>query len=148
MKSKTTRIMWFEPIVFLFFGMLHLHRVWALTDRVGYSNFWLSLMVNRGLLYFILMGIMSLLCIAGIVVFATNRGKNYWWRWFYILGGGYVLFDLFAILIGLSIWEQLIYWMFDISNLYWNVVWGCFIGLGFISFIIGLSITKKLNCSK
>lgn len=142
--NKNSKIIWFEPIVFIFFGLLHLHRVWALIDRVGYSDFWLSVMNNRDLLYFGLMGVMSALCIAGIVLFVKNRGSNYWWRWFYIFGGGYVLFDLFAIFIRLDIWKSLLYKMFDSTSPYWNILWGAFIVLGLISLIIGVLIAKKL----
>jgi len=147
MKEKS-KIIWFEPIVFLFFGLLHLHRIWALVDRSGYSNFWLSIMNNRNWFYFVLMGVMSALCIAGIIVFVRNKNKNYWWRWFYIFGGGYVLFDLFSILIGLDIWKNLLYKMFDVTSQYWNMLWGAFIGLGLISFVIGILITKKLLSRK
>ena len=105
-------------------------------------------MYNRGWFYFVLMGIMSFLCVAGIVLFIKNKGRNYWWRWFYIFGGGYVLFDLFAILVGLDIWKNLLYKMFDVTSQYWNILWGAFIGLGLISFVIGISITKKLLSRK
>jgi len=147
MKEKS-KIIWFEPIVFLFFGLLHLHRIWAFIDRSSYSDYWLSLMDNRGWFYFVLMGIMSFLCVAGIVLFIRNKGRNYWWRWFYIFGGGYVLFDLFAILVGLDIWKNILYKMFDVTSQYWNMLWGAFIGFGLILFVIGISITKKLLCRK
>jgi len=147
MKEKS-KIIWFEPIVFLFFGLLHLYRIWAFIDRSSYSDYWLSLMDNRGWFYFVLMGIMSFLCVAGIVLFIRNKGRNYWWRWFYIFGGGYVLFDLFAILVGLDIWKNILYKMFDVTSQYWNMLWGAFIGFGLILFVIGISITKKLLCRK
>ena len=86
-----------EPWFFLFFGIFHLHRIWALIDRESYASFWLGVMKSKGLIYFLLMGILSVLCILGIVTFFRERGKNYWWRWIYICGGDYLLFDLFAI---------------------------------------------------
>jgi len=141
--DKKFSIMWFEPIFFLFFGLFHLHRIWAFVDRNSYSAFWLDVMNNRDLFYFALMGIMSLLCIAGIVVFFRSRGQRFWWRWFYIFGGGYVLFDLFAIATGLSMWKRLLFWMFDTSNEYWNIVWGSFIGLGLLSFGIGVFLQRN-----
>jgi hypothetical protein len=139
MKEKS-KIVWLEPIVFLFFGLLHLHRVWALLDRNSYSDFWLSRMDNRDWLYFTLMGIMTLLCVAGIIIFIKNKGRNYWWRWFYIFGGGYVIFDLFAIFIRLEIWKNLLYRMFDVTSRYWNILWAVFICLGAASFIIGIML--------
>lgn len=142
--NEKSKIFWFEPIVFLFFGVFHLHRIWGLIDRNGYSDFWLSVLNKRGLLYYILMGILSVLCIAGVAVFIKNKGKNYWWRWFYVFGGGYVLFDLFAIAIRLSIWENLLNLMFDVTGWYWNIIWVAFIVLGLISLIIGILIIKKM----
>ena len=140
---RNSKIIWFEPIVFIFFGLLHLHRIWGLIDRVGYSDFWLSLMANRNWLYFVLFGVMAVLCIAGIAVFVKNKGNNYWWRWIYIFGGGYVLFDLFAILVKLKIWECLLTAMFDDTAPYWNFLWGAFIGLGLFTLIIGISVAKR-----
>ena len=142
--NEQPKIFWFEPIIFFFFGVFHLHRIWALADRVGYSEYWLSVLENRDLLYFLLVGVLGMLCVAGFVVFIRNTGSNYWWRWFYVLGGGYVLFDLFAILVGLQIWMRLVYAMFDCANPYWNIIWGAFIGLGLVSFILGILITKKI----
>ena len=146
--NHKSKIVWFEPIIFLFFGVFHLHRIWGLFDRNNYAKFWLSILSNRGCFFYVSMAILSALCIAGIVVFVKNKRKNYWWRWFYILGGIYVLFDLFAITIKLEIWENLIYQMFDITNRYWNVLWGGFIILGLISFIIGILIIKERKNGK
>ena len=140
--SIKSKIIWFEPIVFVFFGAFHLHRIWGLFDRNRYSEFWLSVMTERGWVYYALMGILSVLCIAGIAVFVKNRGNNYWWRWFYIFGGGYVLFDLFAIAAGLEIWKKLLERMFDVTSQYWNVIWGGFIVLGLVSLFIGIILIK------
>jgi len=145
MLKDKSKIFWFEPVVFLFFGLFHLHRIWGLVDRTGYADFWLGIMNNRGILYFLLMGILSALCIAGIVVFFRNIGKNYWWRWIYIFGGGYVLFDLFAILIKLKEWNILLQIMFDTKSIYWNYLWGLFIVIGFLSLAFGIHIMKSMK---
>ena len=73
-----------EPWFFIFFGIFYLHRIWALIDRESYASFWLGIMRSKGLLYFLLMGILSVLCILGIVTYIKERGKNYWWRTFHI----------------------------------------------------------------
>ena len=138
------KLFWFEKDFFLFFGIFHIHRVWGLIDRKGYSDFWLSVMNNRDWFYFALAGLLLVFCIMGIVIFIKNRDKNYWWRWIYLFGGAYLLFDLFAISVGLDFWERLLYWMYDITNPYWNILWGTFIGLGVFSSAIGISITRKL----
>ena len=108
----------FEPWFFIFFGVFHLHRIWALFDRVSYASFWINIMEEKGLLYFLLMGILSVFCILGIVVFFKNLGQNFWWRWIYLFGGSYLLFDLFAIATGLSFWRNLLYAMFDVLAWY------------------------------
>jgi hypothetical protein len=144
LKTKS-KILWFEPVVFLFFGLFHMHRIWGLVDRTGYANFWLGVMNNRGVLYFSLMGVLSALSIAGIVVFFRNIDNNYWWRWIYIFGGGYVLFDLFAIVIQLKVWDIMLEMMYDTTSIYWNYLWGFFIVIGFLSFVLGLHIIKIMK---
>jgi protein-S-isoprenylcysteine O-methyltransferase Ste14 len=99
--SKNSNISWIEPVFFIFFGVFHIHRIWGLFNRKSYADFWLSVMNNRGWLYFLLMGVLLLLCITGIYIFFKNKGNNHWWRWVYIFGGVYLIFDLFAILIKL-----------------------------------------------
>ena len=96
------KIFAWEPVFFLFFGLFHLHRIWGLIDRKTYADFWLGILENRGVFYFILMGLLAILCIAGVITFFRNRSSNYWWRWIYLFGGSYVLFDLFAIAVGLD----------------------------------------------
>lgn len=110
------KIAWYEPLFFLFFGAFHLHRVWGLADREGYAAFWLGVLAQKGPLYFGLMGLLAVLCLAGVATFFRNWGRNPWWRWIYLFGGGYVLFDLLAIAAGLSFWHSLLAWMFDVTS--------------------------------
>lgn len=133
----------FEPWFFIFFGVFHLHRIWALFDKVSYASFWINTMEEKGLFYFLLMGILSIFCILGIVVFFKNLRQNFWWRWIYLFGGSYLLFDLFAIATGLSFWRNLLYAMFDVSAWYWNFVWVGFILLGGAVFILGIWLKCK-----
>ncbi len=140
------RIYSFEPCFFMFFGLFHLHRIWGLLDRISYATFWMNVMENKGVFYFALMGILAVLCILGIVTFFRNRGKNYWWRWIYLCGGSYLLFDLFAIATGLEFWHNLLLAMFDVTAWYWNFLWGSFIVMGGVVFVLGirlLQIKKK-----
>lgn len=132
----------------MFFGLFHLHRIWALIDRTGYSDFWLGLLDNQGVLYVLLMGILAILCLGGMIVFIKNKGKRYWWRWIYLFGGGYVLFDLFAVLIHLEVWDRLLRMMFDTTSIYWNFLWGFFIMIGFLSFLLGIHIIKLMKQAK
>lgn len=130
----------FEPWFFLFFGVFHLHRIWGLIDRNSYADFWISTLESKGALYYFLMVILLALCVLGVGTFFKNRRTNYWWRWVYLLGGGYLLFDLFAIAVGWKFWHELLCMMFDISSPYWNVIWGGFILLGCFAFGLGVKL--------
>ena len=132
-----------EPCFFMFFGLFHLHRIWGLFDRQSYADFWIGIMQRKGMSYFGLMGILALLSICGIVAFFKNRKNNYWWRWVYFCGGGYLLFDLFAIAIELKIWNDLLLFMFDVNSQWWNIVWGFFILLGAFVFGLGVKLIKQ-----
>ncbi len=132
------KIAWTEPVFFLAFGLFHLHRIWALTDRTAYAEFWLGVLEEKGILYFGLMGALALLCGAGLFVFV--RFQRPWWRWIYLLGGGYVLFDLAAILSGWTPWLGLLEWMFDVSNPAWDLLWGGFSLVGLLSFLFGIKL--------
>ena len=86
----------FEPWFFILFGLFHLHRVWGLLDRESYAAFWLGVLTERGVFYWTRwrrwVGCASctgtvLPVLPGAVLVALV----------YLFGGGYVLFDLFAI---------------------------------------------------
>lgn len=135
----------YEPYFFLFFGLFHLHRIWGLVDRESYASFWVGVMENKGIFYFVLMGILAVLCILGIRTFFKNLHNNYWWSWIYLFGGSYVLFDLFAIAMGWTFWKNLILAMYDTDAWYWNVLWVSFIVLGLLVFVLGIHLLKKKN---
>ena len=131
------KIYCYEPCFFLFFGVFHLYRIWGLVDRTSYAAFWINVLENRGMIYFVLMGVLAFLCILGMITFFKNLHHNYWWRWIYLFGGGYVLFDLFAIATGLDVWHKLLMAMFDVTAPYWNLLWGAFVILGGAVFVLG-----------
>lgn len=142
------RIFAWEPWFFIFFGVFHMHRIWALIDRQSYADFWMGIYEEKGITYFVLMGLLAGLCILGIVTFIRERKANYLWRWIYVFGGAYVLFDLFAIAIGLEVWKKLLSAMFDTTSALWNPIWLFFIVLGCAVFVLGirlLVIRKKEN---
>ena len=133
----------YEPWFFLFFGLFHLHRIWGLIDRKSYADFWLGIMHEKGVIYYSIMCILALFCVLGIVTFFQNLHHNYWWRWVYLLGGSYVLFDLFAITAGITFWHQLLLTMFDTSLAYWNLLWAGFTGMGAMAFLLGITLLVK-----
>ena len=140
MKKK---IFAWEPWFFIFFGLFHLHRIWGLINRSSYAQFWIGILETKGLFYFVLMGVLALLCILGIITFFQNQQNNYWWRWIYLFGGVYVLFDLFAIAVGLEFWNRLLLWMFDVNSPYWNIIWLFFVLLGGFVFILGIKLLRQ-----
>lgn len=137
------KILAYEPWFFMFFGLFHLHRIWGLIDRISYAEFWMGLLEQKGIIYFGLMGILAVLCVLGIITFFKNRRSNYWWRWIYLFGGAYVLFDLFAIAVGLEIWHKLLLLMFDVNSPYWNAIWSMFILLGGFVFVLGIKLLAQ-----
>jgi hypothetical protein len=147
MISKSS-VLWFEPIIFLFFGIFLGSRVWAFFDRVGYAAFFVRLLVERNAIYFVFMFIMAVLCAAGIITFLRNHRHIVWWRWVYLFGGAYVLFDLLAIALGFTFWNDLLLWMFDTANPYWNVVWAAFSLIGISSFLVGSYLVFRLHSSR
>ena len=137
------KIYLWEPWFFIFFGIFHLHRIWGLADRNSYAEFWLGILENKGAIYFILMGVLASLCILGIVTFIKNRNNNSWWRWIYIFGGTYVIFELFAIAVELKFWNNLLMMMFDVNSPYWNIIWSFFILLGGFVFMLGIVLFRQ-----
>ena len=125
-----------------------MHRIWALVDRQSYADFWMGIYEEKGVTYFVLMGLLAGLCILGIVTFIRERKANYLWRWIYVFGGAYVLFDLFAIAIGLEIWKKLLSAMFDTSSALWNPIWLFFIVLGCAVFVLGIRLFVITGNSK
>ena len=69
--------------------------------------------------------------------------NNYWWRWIYIFGGSYILFDLFAIAVGLDFWNNLLLIMYDVNSPYWNIIWSFFVMLGAFVFVLGIKLLLK-----
>lgn len=138
--NNMKKIYRFEPWFFMFFGIFHLHRIWGLVDRNSYAEFWINVMESKGLFYFVSMGILSVLCVLGIITFFRKLRHNYWWRWIYLCGGGYLLFDLFAIATGLQFWHNLLLAMFDVTAWYWNLLWGGFIAMGGAVFVLGMHL--------
>ena len=57
----------------MFFGLFHMHRIWALIDRESYASFWMGIMEKKGLSYFVIMGILAGLCILGIITLAIYQ---------------------------------------------------------------------------
>lgn len=142
------KILVWEPWFFIAFGLFHLHRIWGLIDRNSYAGFWIGVLENKGLFYFVLMGILAVLCILGVITFARNMNNNYWWRWIYLFGGIYLLFDLFAIAVELEFWNKFLLWLFDVNSIYWDAVWMFFVLLGGFVFVLGIKLLKQRNKSQ
>lgn len=85
-RGEDEKIYSYEPWFFIFLGIFHLHRIWGLVDRETYAAFWIDVMESKGLFYFVLMGILAVLCVLGMITFFRNLHQNYWWRWIYLCG--------------------------------------------------------------
>lgn len=144
MKRKVSA---WEPWFFMAFGLFHLHRIWALIGRNAYARFWMGVLESKGVFYFACMGILAALCMAGIAAFIKHRRENCWWRWIYVLGGSYLLFDLFAIATSLEFWHALLLWMFDVTSPYWNALWSFFVLLGGFAFALGIKLLIQRSSS-
>lgn len=142
------RIAFYEPYFFLFFGLFHLHRIWGLVDRKSYADFWIGVLENRSSFYYGLIIVLAILCILGIFSFFRNMHCNYWWRWIYIAGGSYLLFDLFAIFAKLEFWNDLLLWMYDTTSSYWNIIWSLFVILGAFAFYLGIKLLIKYQIQR
>lgn len=134
------KVEFYEPCFFLLFGVFHLHRIWGMIDRKSYAGFWIGILENRNVIYYGLMIVLAMFCLLGIITFFKNTHHNYWWRWIYIAGGSYVLFDLFAIYVRLKFWNELLLWMYDTTSPYWNMIWLIFILLGGSVFCLGIKL--------
>lgn len=115
--EKMKKVEFYEPWFFLLFGVFHLHRIWGMIDRKSYAGFWIGILESRNVIYYGLMIVLAMFCLLGIITFFKNIHHNYWWRWIYIAGGSYVLFDLFAIYVKLKFWNELLLWMYDTDSL-------------------------------
>ena len=133
----------FEPWFFILFGLFHLHRVWGLLDRESYAAFWLGVLTERGVFYWTLMAALGGMCLLALALFFRCFRERCWWRWVYLFGGGYVLFDLFAIVAELSFWQRLLAAMFDTAAWYWNWLWGAFAALGAACLLFGISLLRR-----
>ena len=89
-----------------------------------------------------LMLILVVFCLAGIIIFIKNRRNNFWWRWIYIFGGGYVLFDIMAVALNVPIWHNLLRFMFNTGTPYYHFIWGFFCVIGAGALLLGLQIFK------
>lgn len=142
------KVEFYEPFFFLLFGVFHLHRIWGLIDRKSYADFWIGILENRNAFYYVLMIVLVVFCLLGMISFFKNIHHNYWWRWIYIAGEGYLLFDLFAIFIRLKFWNTLLLWMYDAASPYWNMIWSLFISLGGFVFCLGVKLLIKYQRQK
>ena len=133
----------FEPWFFILFGLFHLHRVWGLLDREDYAAFWLGVLTERGAFYWALMAVLGGMCLCALALFFRRFRDRCWWRWAYLFGGGYVLFDLFAIAAELPFWRRLLTAMFDTADWYWNWLWGAFTVLGAACLLFGTCLLRR-----
>lgn len=140
---KETYTLRSEAILFLFFGMFHIHRIWAFIDPEAYSKFWLGLVSTQGKEYYALGIILVGMSISLIILFVLNIKRLFWWRWFYLIGGLYVLIDVCLNLLEVDFMQRAIVWLFTVEGVLWYIIWGNFVLLGLLSLFLSQWLWKK-----
>ena len=125
-----------ESLFFLFFGLFHIHRIWAFIDSNSYNNFWLKLLENRGVSFYILGFLLLLLAVIVIIYFAKNHKNKKWWRWIYLFGGIYVFIDSLLNILNNNFIKNIVVKMYTITQPFYSILWVAFIILGIICIII------------
>jgi uncharacterized membrane protein len=125
-----------ESLIFLFFGLFHIHRIWTFVDSKSYNKFWLNILESRGLFLFILGILLFVISIIVILYFIKNYRSKKWWRWIYLFGGIYLIMDTVLNLFNNHFIKNVVIKMYTLKQPYYSVLWGLFIILGIICIII------------
>jgi hypothetical protein len=67
-----------ESLVFLFFVLFHIHRIWAFVDSKSYNKFWLNILESRGPFLFILGLLLFVMSIIVILYFIKYFKYKKW----------------------------------------------------------------------
>lgn len=134
-----------ESIVFMFFGIFHVHRIWGLVNPSAYAEFWLNI-INKEK-YGALAIVLIIFALSFVILFFTNLKKLRWWRWFYFCGGVYVLLDVFSNLARLGLIKKATIWMFTVTGPIWYLLWGFFTLLGFGCIMLSVYLWKRSNAN-
>ena len=126
----------FESLFYLFFGLFHMHRIWAFIDSKTYNDFWLSVLNNRNVLFNILGTILIILSIVLLIYFLNHYKENKWWRWIYLFGGIYVFVDCILNILNNNVIKYVVIKMYTLKQPFYNILWGFFILLGICCIII------------
>jgi uncharacterized membrane protein len=125
-----------ESLFFLFFGLFHIHRIWAFIDSKTYNTFWLNILDSRGAFLFILGSLLLIMSIIVILYFIKNFKDKKWWRWIYLFGGIYLVMDTVLNLLNNNFIKNVVIKMYTVEQPYYSILWGLFIVLGIICIII------------
>jgi len=125
-----------ESLVFLFFGLFHIHRIWAFIDSKSYNEFWLNILESRGPFLFVLGFLLLIISIIVILYFIKNIKDIKWWRWIYLFGGIYLIIDNILNLLNNDFIKNVIIKMYTIKQPYYSILWGLFLVLGIFCIII------------
>ena len=125
-----------ESLVFLFFGLFHIHRIWAFIDFKSYNKFWLNILENRGSFFIILGFSLLIMSIIVILYFIVNFKNKKWWRWIYLFGGIYLVIDNVLNLFNNNLINNVVIKMYTMKQPYYSILWALFIILGIICIII------------
>jgi hypothetical protein len=125
-----------ESLFFLFFGLFHIHRIWAFIDSKSYNKFWLNILVSRGAFLYIFGSLLLIISIIVILYFIKNFTDKKCWRWIYLFGGLYLIWDTVLNLLNNDFIKNIVIKMYTIKQPYYSILWVLFIILGIICLIV------------
>jgi len=131
-----------ESLVFFFFGLFHIHRIWAFIDSKSYNKFWMNILENRGPFLFILGFLLFIVSIMVTLYFVKYFKDKKWWRWIYLFGGIYLGIDSILNLLNNDFIKNIVIKMYTIKQPYYSVLWGLFILLGIVCIVLSKYLWK------
>ena len=131
-----------ESLFFLFFGLFHIHRIWAFIDAQSYNSLWLNILENRNTFFYILGILLIIITVIAILFFIKEYKSKKWWRWIYLFGGTYVLIDSILNLLNINIMKNIIMKMYTLKQPYYNILWIIFIIIGVLCIFISIYLWK------
>ena len=134
-----------ESLFFCIFGLFHIHRIWAFINAKGYNVFWLNVLRNKNIFFYILGIILVSLAIIALAFFVKFFKEKKWWRWIYLFGGIYVLIDCILNLLDNNFMAYVVMKMYTLKQPFYNILWSFFILVGIICMIFSKYLWSYSN---
>jgi len=125
-----------ESFVFLFLGLFYIDKIWAFICPKDYNYFWLNILQTRNTIFYILEVTLAVLSLIQIILFLIYFKDKKWWRMIYLFGGIYVFIDSVSYILKSKFLSRILISMYMLKQPYYNILWGFFVFLGIVCFII------------